>query len=252
MHVINHNHARDDVVIAEIEHQQTKRVAKTMVTKLKIPAQSPTSLNTYLTCPKQYHAKYITKEVKFEQNDHAVFGDLVHKSIEHYLKNDEPLPSILEPIKPLLDKMSTCLIGAETKLAVDKTGKAVDFFDKSAYQRCIVDAILGNPDSTIICIDWKTGKKRDAQVQHDFIKKCAKAKYPNATIVTYFIYLFVGETDRQEYTGQSLTALDNKMNQLASAYANDMFQPRPSGLCGKWCDVLSCQYNGKKIKNNLT
>lgn len=208
-------------------------------------AQSPTSLQTFLTCPRQYEAKYITKEVKFESNDHATFGDLVHKSIEAYLKGQEPLPSILEPMREFLDKMGNVLIGAETKLAVDKQGNAVDFFDKSAYQRCIVDAIIGDPDSYIICIDWKTGKKRDAQVQHDFIKKCTKAKYPNAIIVTFFIYLFAGESDRQQYNGETLTSLDYKMNQLSSAYASNSFQPRPSGLCGKWCDVLSCPHNGR-------
>ena len=237
----------DDVVADEIEHQATKRLART--TSMMI--QSPTSLQTFLTCPKQYHAKYITKEVQFEQNDHATFGDLVHKSIENYLKHQEPLPTILHPLQPTLDKMGQVLFGAETKLAVDKQGNTVDFFAKTAYQRCIVDAILTNADqSVVVCIDWKTGKKRDAQTQHDFIKKCAKAKFPNAKIVTLFLYFFVGQYDRQEYTGQPLTSLDKKMNQLHSAYANDTFQPRPSGLCGKWCDVLSCQYNGRnKIEN---
>lgn len=207
--------------------------------------QSPTSLQTFLTCPKQYHAKYVTKEVKFEQNDHATFGDLVHKSIEAYLKHGEPLPTILESMAEFLGKMTHVLVGAETKLAVDKQGNSVEFFDKSAYQRCIVDAIIGDPDSYIICIDWKTGKKRDAQTQHDFIKKCAKAKYPNAIIATFFIYLFGGESDRQQYNGEALTELDRNMATLAIAHANNSFQPRKSGLCGKWCDVISCQYNGR-------
>ena len=81
----------DDIVADEIEHQATKRLARPQ----SMMTQSPTSLQTFLTCPKQYHAKYITKEVKFEQNDHATFGDLVHKSIENYLKHQEPLPTIL-------------------------------------------------------------------------------------------------------------------------------------------------------------
>lgn len=208
--------------------------------------QSPTSLQTFLTCPKQYEAKYITKEVNFEQNDHAIFGDLVHKSIENYLKRKEPLPTLLHKLQPILDKMEQVLFGAETKLAVDKIGNPVDFFNKTAYQRCIVDAIITNTDkSIVVCIDWKTGKKRDAQVQHDFIKKCAKAKFPNAKIVTLFLYLFVGESDRQEYDGQPLIHLNRNMNKLQKAYADGIFQPRPSGLCSKWCDVLSCQHNGR-------
>ena len=227
-------------------HQTDNRSQTQSAHGHQMMTQSPTSLQTFLTCPRQYYAKYITKEVKFEQNDHATFGDLVHKSIEAYLKGQEPLPTILYPLQPTLDKMGQVLFGAETKLAVDKQGNPVEFFNKNAYQRCIVDAILTNADqSVVVCIDWKTGKKRDAQTQHDFIKKCAKAKFPNAKIVTLFIYLFVGESDRQEYTGQPLTSLDSKMNQLHSAYANNLYQPRPSGLCSKWCDVMSCQYNGR-------
>lgn len=210
-------------------------------------AQSPTSLQTYLTCPRQYYAKYVSKEVKFEQNDHATFGDLVHKSIENYLKHREPLPTILFPLAPTLDKMGQVLFGAETKLAVDKQGASVSFFDKAAYQRCIVDAILTNTDkSVVVCIDWKTGKKRDAEVQHDFIKKCAAAAFPNATIVTLFLYLFTGESDRQEYRGEPLVALDHRMNMIAIAHARDNFPPQQSGLCKKWCDVLSCEHNGRR------
>lgn len=208
--------------------------------------QSPTSLQTFLTCPKQYHAKYISKEVKFEQNAHATFGDLVHKSIENYLKCQEPLPSLLQALKPTLDRMKPVLYGAETKLAVDKNGEAIDFFDTAAYQRCIVDAIIANADqSVIVCVDWKTGKKRPADTQHDFIKKCAKAKFPHAKIVTLFLYLFKGGSDRQEYTGEALHTLDRHMAELIEAHATDHFPPVTSGLCAKWCDVLSCPHNGK-------
>lgn len=94
---------------------------------ISMMAQSPTSLQTFLTCPRQYYAKYVTKEVKFEQNDHATFGDLVHKSIEAYLKHGEPLPTILEPMAEFLGKMTHVLVGAETKLAVDKQGNPVEF-----------------------------------------------------------------------------------------------------------------------------
>lgn len=213
--------------------------------KAIVMTQSPTSLQTFLTCPRQYYAKYVTKEVKFEQNEHATFGDLIHKSIEAYLKHGEPLPTILEPMAEILNKMTNVLVGAETKLAVDKQGNPVEFFSKSAYQRCIVDAIIGDPDNYIICIDWKTGKKRDAQTQHDFIKKCAKAKYPNATIATFFIYLFAGESDRQQYNGELLTELDNNMAAVHKAHAENIFPMVKSGLCGKWCDVISCPNNGR-------
>lgn len=208
---------------------------------------SPSCVQTYQTCPRQYEARYVTKEIKFEQNIHAVFGDQMHKAIEAYLKYKKPLSPILQPIQGLLDDMGKVFVGAETKLAVDKEGEPTDFFADNAYQRCIVDAIVANADkSVIICIDWKTGKKRDAQIQHDFIKKCMDAKYPNAKIITYFVYLFAGVSDRQEYNGEPLHELDYHMKEILAAHAKNSFPPRPSGLCKKWCDVVSCSHNGRK------
>lgn len=209
--------------------------------------QSPTSLQTFLTCPRQYEAKYITKTVKFTANKHAEFGDLVHKAIEAYLKHKTPLPELLKPLERTLDDMGNVLFGAETKLAVDKLGKPVKFLSKDAYQRCIVDAILTNADkSVVVCIDWKTGKHRDTQTQHDFIKKCAYALFPNAKIITLFIYLFQGTSDRQEYDGRVLTDLSDKMAALTGAHLTEQFPPNPSGLCRSWCDVMDCEHNGRR------
>lgn len=218
---------------------------------LQMMPQSPSSLQTFLTCPRQYFAKYISKEVEFTGNKHTIFGSKVHKVFEDYLKSSgqeqQTLPDFLLPAKKYLDKMkksSTCL--AEVKLAIDKNNNLVDWFDKSAYQRCIIDALLVNKDESIVlCIDWKTGKKRDNQTQHDFIKKCAGAKYPNATIYTLFIYLFAGQSTLQVFKHDPLPELDNSMKQLEQAYELGIFTPKTSGLCKGWCDVLSCAFNGK-------
>lgn len=37
-------------------------------------AISPTKLQTFKTCPYQYYAKYVSKEVKFADTPHTVFG----------------------------------------------------------------------------------------------------------------------------------------------------------------------------------
>ena len=211
--------------------------------------QSPTSLQTFLTCPRQYEAKYITREVKFQDTDHTRFGTLLHAAIENYLKHGEPLPSILLPAMGTLARMRNIFLGAEVKLAVDFNGAPVDWGAKTAYQRCIVDAMLISRDQkTIICVDWKTGKKRDASMQHDFIKHCVAAHYPQVEkILTIFVYLFSGESDRQEYQpGGHLTQMKINMGLLSDAHLHNQFLPKPSGLCKNWCDVISCEFNGRK------
>lgn len=216
--------------------------------KYEIPSLSPTHIQTFFTCPYQYYAKYITKEVKFEQNAHAKFGSAVHENIELYLLDKEKLSPRLEPLRSILDKMKDFLVGAETKLACTRWNTPCDFFSKDAYLKCIVDAIIASPDNkVIVAFDWKTGKKRDAQVQHDVIKRCIKAKYPYAQkIYTVFAYFFVGENDIQEFTpNKQLHDLDTKVEKVISAYKSGNFPYNPNGLCKKWCDVLSCPHNGR-------
>lgn len=212
------------------------------------PALSPTHIQTFFTCPYQYYAKYVTKEVKFEQNDHAKFGSAVHENIELYLLGRGELSPRLGPLRPLLDKMKLYLVGAETKLATTLWNTPCDFFSSDAYLRCIVDAIIASPDGrTIIALDWKTGKKRDAQVQHDVIKLCIKNRYPNAEkIYTIFSYFFVGDVDIQEFSPDSkLIDLQSKVDKVTNAHKTGEFPYNPNGLCKKWCDVLSCPHNGR-------
>lgn len=70
-----------------------------MATPLPI---TPSLLNTFLTCPRQYEAKYITKEVVFQQNDAARYGDMVHKSVEDTLKSGAALVPDAEFMSPLV------------------------------------------------------------------------------------------------------------------------------------------------------
>lgn len=214
-------------------------------------AQSPTSLSTFLTCPRQYEAKYVTKEVVFQDTNHTRFGTLVHKAIEDRLMLDTPLPPMLSALEPTLGRMSDAPgIAAEVKLARTADGKACGFFDKEAYMRCIVDALMDFGD-TVVCVDWKTGKKRDHQTQHNIIRYCAEANYPDAkTIVTIFVYLFAGQSDSQTYhrdKGKTDVMIRTMMDisMLRRATEKGDFPPKPSGLCKRWCDVLSCPHNGR-------
>jgi hypothetical protein len=40
----------------------------------KVMAQSHTSMSCFETCPRQYEARYVTKEVRFEQGVEAAWG----------------------------------------------------------------------------------------------------------------------------------------------------------------------------------
>ena len=226
-----------------------KQIQQAVGEPMKMMTLSPTSIDTFLTCPYQYKAKYITKEVKFESNAHAEFGTAVHENIEFYLLGKDKLSPMLEPLRPTLDKIKSALVSAEMKLATTKWNTPCDFFHADAYMRCIVDAVASSPDkSTIVAFDWKTGKKRDSATQSDVIAKCIFNRYPECKkVITVFAYFMVNDITVKEYKKNgSFIDLENKVAKIEVAHKANEFPYNPNGLCKKWCDVVSCPHNGRK------
>ena len=226
-----------------------KQIQQAVGEPMKMMTLSPTSIDTFLTCPYQYKAKYITKEVKFESNAHAEFGSAVHENIEFYLLGKDKLSPMLEPLRPTLDKIKSALVSAEMKLATTKWNTPCDFFHEDAYMRCIVDAVASSPDkSTIVAFDWKTGKKRDSATQSDVIAKCIFNRYPECKkVITVFAYFMVDDMTIKEYKKNgSFIDLENKVAKIEAAHKANEFPYNPNGLCKKWCDVVSCPHNGRK------
>jgi hypothetical protein len=59
--------------------------------------QSYSSLSVFETCPRQYEAKYLTKEVPYVQTPAAAWGDLAHSHLEQYLKagGEHQIPGVV-------------------------------------------------------------------------------------------------------------------------------------------------------------
>lgn len=217
-------------------------------------AISPTKLQTFKTCPYQYYAKYVSKEVKFADTPHTVFGTAVHANIENHLVFDAPLSPLLAQMKPIFDRAKPYLLGAETPLAINRQHIPVETKNKftmykEAWLHCIVDAIYADgKGKRLIAIDWKTGKESDARIQGDIIKLCMASKYPYfEQYEVIFVYLFKGGATRTIYRPkeQRLVQLYEDIAELEEAEKSKHFPPTPNGLCKKWCDVLSCPHNGR-------
>lgn len=211
---------------------------------------SPSKLSTYETCPRQYEAKYITKEVRFQSNAHADFGNAVHKNIEDYLLGKGELAQRLIPMKEIFDKHAPKLIATERKMGMTVNGKPAPMYGNGSWINCITDAAYQSEDkSHILIIDWKTGKNREADIQADMNKIIVAAHHPEAKkIDTAFVHLFHGGIIHQEYVPgvTKLPQIYGKIMRLERATRERQFEPTPNGLCKAWCDVLSCPHNGKR------
>lgn len=139
----------------------------------KIPL-SWSRLSGYRTCPRQFHAKNISKEYPDEGDNPAfIKGTEVHKQLENYInfrkgvvKEEPSLGEIAGNVKKMVDGYFNTLepncINAEKQIAVGHDYKQCDWFDntETVKWRAILDMLaFPNPESCHIN-DFKTGKVR--------------------------------------------------------------------------------------------
>lgn len=246
-------------------------------------AQSPTSLGCYLTCPLQYYAKYISKEVAFSASVDTEYGVAVHSDIEQYLERGRfpdkrsvstELVAVENPsvrgakFIELLDKWgfkSGAYRGAEVQLSYDYVleGGAL-----RVPLRCTVDYLAEGRDC-FVALDWKTGKvpshrgrmPLSYKIQGAVISACVEGLYRKPCKVG-FVYLKGEGAQGLKVLGADKKLLDKTIKDLNGAWGNLIrderggvkviendvpkgFEGVRNGLCGKWCDVLSCPFNGR-------
>lgn len=227
-----------------------------MATPLPI---SPSLLNTFLLCPRQYEAKYITKEVTFTPNEAAAYGDRVHKSVEAALKLTAALTPEAAFMQPLVDWCRTLAsqdgveMHVEEKLAITHTFQSCGWAGPSraekAWQRGIADVFfIDHVNKLNIIVDWKTGKPKDDKTQSHLLSLCATKRTGYPRTVCLWVFCTKDSLYSQTLDLLDLTPVNTHLaNVLAyeQACANNAFPAVRNGLCGKWCDVTSCIHNGK-------
>lgn len=215
----------------------------------KVMSQSHTSMSCFSTCPRQYEAKYVTKEVKFEQGVEAAWGDLVHKSLESYVRDGVPLPPNVAMYKKWGDaiKLRPGLKILEGAFAIKADLTPCDFFDPDAWLRAKIDVTIINEDRADI-IDYKTGKQKHDVTQLRRYALLVMLKHPTIhTVRAGFAWLKDDTLSKPTiYTRsmiEEIMAIERReYDQIEAAYMTGKFQPKPSGLCNGWCPVTRCEF----------
>lgn len=220
---------------------------------------SYSAMNTFETCPRQYYAKYVTKEVPFVQNAAAKWGDDVHKALEDAIKFGSSLPANMVMYQHMLDavrlragQLQGELI-AERPVALSRDLKPMSWFTKRTAKVKVWFRL--KVDVTIHCgayaelLDWKTGKMKDDPDQLHLYALVAFILHPELEKVNVG-YVWLKDrtiTPPTTYTRDMLPAMLDywvaKYEVLEEAYIRDDFPPKPSGLCHGWCEVTSCRHN---------
>lgn len=222
---------------------------------LKVP-RSHSALKTFETCPFQYEAKHIIKDVKFVQGPEAKWGDYVHNCLERYVRDGVPLPSNVvqyqryaDAVLGLQKKFGKAVISVEQQLAITRDYQQCDWFDKPwvVWMRIKIDVLMVFPDHGLAFVfDWKTGKHRPDHLQLELYALMAMLLFPQVhTVRVGDVWLKEARVDKpQEYTRADFETLkirlESRNNDLDNAIDSGVYAKSPSGLCNGWCDVRRC------------
>lgn len=240
---------------------------------MKLMPQSPSSVNTFTTCPKQYQAKYITKEIKFEPNAITERGTKIHSYLEHRMADGEKLPNEIAHLEVVMQKLETFSgeVKTEFTLAIDSKFEPCEY--KQRYIGGNIDlAIIDHERGRALVFDYKTGKVKDNpdfQFQLLVYALMVLKNFPHIKTVKV-AYLFVDHCEISPkgkngklgivYTRDDVDNMENevyrKIDRIRIATEKNEWLPNPSGLCRPnkksvnggfpWCQVKSCPFWNKR------
>lgn len=216
---------------------------------------SYSGIKTYDTCPRKYQAEKVTKEVPFKDTTATLYGKEIHTVCEEYIRDDKEIPEKHSYLRPYLERLKA-IPGekhCEIKVGVKKEdGRLVacDYGDSSVWFRGICDLAILNGSKGYI-VDYKTSKNaRYADMRQLYLMAAALfLKFPELEKIKLMLLFVVSkETVREEVTverGLDIFAnLHGILEQREASYQNDIWNPKPNGLCKNWCSV-QCPHNGQ-------
>lgn len=214
------------------------------------------ALKSFLTCPRQYQYKYVLKALPDTPKTEAIiYGEEFHSAAELYIRDNKPLPPRFEYAKSILDMLND-IQGAkhcEYKMGLTSDLNPCEFFDKSVWFRGVADLIVISEDGKKAhIVDYKTGAnaKYADMGQLELMALSAFKHFPTlekvkAGLLFVIANAFPKATFDREQESSMWEKWLTKHRQLEQAYKSDVWNPNPSGLCRKHCDVMSCPHNGR-------
>lgn len=215
-------------------------------------AWSFSALAGFETCARQYHEMRIKKAWPDPPGEAQLWGIEVHKHIEHRIGMGKELPTYLSYVEPIVQKFETTkgVTQPEYKLALNAEFKPVEFFARDAWVRAVGDVVKVHGDVAFAC-DWKTGKYKEGDGQLKLQSAVMFATYPHVNrIGIVYAWLKDKRTTVRTFERKEVPMIWQeflpRVKRMELAIQNGDFPPNPSGLCRQYCQVLSCEHNGRR------
>jgi len=215
---------------------------------------SYSKIKNYETCPRRYKAVDVDRSVKEEEGESLKWGNQVHDAFAKRISDNQPFPPSMADFEEYAQRLLN-MPGekhVELKLAIMRDLKPCTWFDKKTYFRGIADFLGINPaGKAALAIDYKTGKIVENSEQLSLMAECIFSHYPTIDAVrTEFWWLKEDAVTRADFyrknRKETWRIVLPKALELERAHEQDLFPPKPGGLCRAYCPVTSCEHNGRR------
>lgn len=209
------------------------------------------SLKEFKTCPRKYHANRVLKLYPPQETEATIYGKVVHKAAEDYIRDGKPLTGDLQQFQRILDSLRA-IPGdkyCELEMALLPDCSPCAFDDDTRWVRGIADLVIINKTKAWVC-DYKTGSaKYPDSSQIELMALMIFAHYPEVETV-HGALLFVHHNKlvpsmhyrKDESTMWRKWKLD--VGAVERSHEAGVWNPNPNGLCRKWCNVDYCEHRG--------
>lgn len=206
---------------------------------------SYSALSDFENCPLSYAHKRYYKTYPVVETEAMRHGTRVHKALELYGLGEEQPETELDLIKnytKYIDVMKSKggKFYAECQVALTDKLKLTQWFAPDAWARGVFDVALKNGRKLMV-YDWKTGKPKEDLLQLQIFCAFAALAFPSVhEFDAKFIWLKNGtitglpKTLRREDIKEIWSKLLPRVQRMKDAWDTEVWQAKPSGLCG-WC-----------------
>ena len=215
-------------------------------------AWSYSKIKSFETCPKQFYHTNVLKEFPFQDTTATLYGKEFHTACEEYIRDGKPLPPQFSFMEETMQRLAA-MPGekhCELKMGLTADLEPCDFFAKDVWFRGIADLIVIDGE-TARYVDYKTGKssKYADTGQLQLMALAVFKHFPQVKKVKgALLFTIANDMVKQDYSvtdeGVLWKPWVQKYAALEKAFETGVWNPRPSGLCKKYCPVTECPHNG--------
>tara|TARA_R100001129_G_scaffold166219_1_gene133250 strand:+ start:1074 stop:1745 length:672 start_codon:yes stop_codon:yes gene_type:complete len=213
-------------------------------------------IKAFQQCPKQFYHEKVIKQYPFKMTEAIRYGDQFHKAAEKYIRDGEELPKRFLYAKDSLDALKRkrgdklC----EYRMGLTEDLEPCGFYEDNVWWRGIADLIILNQDQGLAyVVDYKTGKssRYADKGQLELMAMATFKHFPNVgTVRAGLLFVVCEDLIRSTYEQYEADTLWDKwmdnFQTMETAYKVDVWNPKPSGLCRQWCQVMECPHNGRR------